>query len=66
MPVIEDEAREPVPLVLPLDRDTLAWLMEMSGGSDEKAAQIIADTMREISSWIIEYEVALPTQPPSS
>jgi hypothetical protein len=44
-----EDDREPVALVLPLDRDTLAWLMAVSGGCDRRAAEIIAESMREIA-----------------
>ena len=43
-----DDNREAVPLVLPLDRETLMWLAEISGGNDQAAAEIIASMLRDI------------------
>lgn len=39
---------EVVPLALPLDRDTVAWLLKMSKGDDSAAAEIVADMLRAI------------------
>ena len=44
----DDDSREPVPLVLPMDRATLAWLARLSGGNDERAAQIVASMLHDI------------------
>ena len=45
----EEEAhREPVPLVLPLSHATVRWLAMLSGGSDEVAAQKVAEMLEEI------------------
>jgi hypothetical protein len=45
---VVDEQREPVPLVLPLDRATLSWLTMLSGGDDEMAAEIVASMVAMI------------------
>jgi hypothetical protein len=46
---IEDDGEvEHVPLMLPLDRATLRWLCEISGGSDIIAAAKIAGMIRDI------------------
>jgi hypothetical protein len=47
-PIEDDETREPVPMVLPLDRGTLAWLTTLSHGSDAAAAEIIASMLHDI------------------
>jgi hypothetical protein len=39
---------EAVPLVLPLDKATVAWLIQLSGGSDSTAAELIASMIRSI------------------
>lgn len=39
---------EIVPLALPLDRGTVAWLLRMTEGDDAKAAEIIASIVREV------------------
>ena len=39
---------EVVPLSLPLDRETVAWLLKISKGSDSAAAEIVADMLRAI------------------
>jgi hypothetical protein len=45
----EDEIRrEPIPLVLPLDPDTVRWLTMLSRGNDEAAAEIVASMLRDI------------------
>lgn len=39
---------EIVPLALPLDRDTVSWLMRMTKGDDAQAAEIIASIVRQV------------------
>jgi hypothetical protein len=45
---LDDDIREPIPLVLPLDRATVAWLTALAGGSDEQAAEIVASMLHDI------------------
>ena len=44
----DDERREPIPLVLPLDRNTVAWLAALAHGDDANAAEIVASMLRDI------------------
>jgi len=44
----EIEDVENVPLVLPLDRATVAWLLRISLGNDDYAACLIASMIRAI------------------
>ena len=46
--ILSDDDVAEVPLVLPLDRKTLRWLVEISGGRDEVAAEKIAGMIRDI------------------
>lgn len=39
---------EIVPLALPLDRDTVAWLLRMTNGDDAHAAEIVASIVRQV------------------
>jgi hypothetical protein len=45
----EDDRCEPITLELPLHREAIAWLAKRSGGSDQRAAQIIAESILEIA-----------------
>jgi hypothetical protein len=56
---LTDDSREPVPFVLPLDRETLIWLAQLSGGCDQTAAEIIASMLHDIR---IDDEAAHATQ----
>lgn len=47
-PFEDENIREPVPLVLPLDRGTLAWLTRMAGGDDATAAELVASMLHDI------------------
>jgi hypothetical protein len=49
MATTAEDDREIIALALPFDRDTLAWLIARSGGCDRRAAEIIANSMREIA-----------------
>lgn len=42
-----DDAIEPVPLTLPLDRKSISWLASVAGDDEEKA-EIIASMVRMI------------------
>jgi len=44
----EEHEVEVVPLAIPLDRATLAWLAALAGGCDERAAAIVASMLRDI------------------
>ena len=44
----DDDNREALSLVLPLDWATLRWLAKLARGSDEAAAEIIASMLRDI------------------
>jgi hypothetical protein len=44
----EIEDVEHVPLVLPLDRATVAWLLRLSLGNDNYAASLVASMIRSI------------------
>lgn len=46
--IIDSEDVDPVTLTLPIDRATLRWLAALSKGSDEAAAQHIAEILRDI------------------
>lgn len=53
MPLLVETIDEPddiefVPLALPLDRATVAWLAQVSCGSDCKAAEFIAFIVRKV------------------
>jgi hypothetical protein len=39
---------EVIPLALPMDRDTVAWLLQLSNGDDAVAAELIASMIRSI------------------
>lgn len=39
---------EAIPLVLPLDRATVAWLLQLCHGNDDLAAELIASMIRSI------------------
>ena len=44
----ETEEVEIVPLALPLDRATVAWLLRISRGNDAEAAEMVASMIRAI------------------
>jgi hypothetical protein len=48
IPDEETDDIEVVPLALPLDRATVAWLLRLSGGNDSEAAEMIASMIRSI------------------
>jgi len=44
----DEDDREPVSLVLPLDQATRRWLTRLAQGNDEQAAEIVASMLHDI------------------